>query len=261
MCGIATLISERLTRSQLIAWSCALVRNEERGGDNVGALLFQNDTVNCWRDEESGLSEKVLQQIWNNVKFGTPALILGHTRSTATGSPKDAHPAFSPKRTVWIVHNGVVHSEKFSIIKNDTFEWAKIIEESREVGLEKDIHATSTAAFVFLRNSRRLFLAVYDKPMYAKKLEGGILYSQTIATFLKPYEKTVFLDKDNKDKEKEWEKVENGHYQVDLFSGELIKLNKKLFEERSSRIVISGRRKKHEKNWWDITLGKGWWDR
>ncbi len=239
MCGIATLISKRITKNEFFEFACSLVRNETRGGDSVGVAVNQGDNKIRWYHSFKPTAEEAIAVLEKTIQFDKPAIILGHTRLTATGTHLDAHPAYSKERRVWIVHNGVVESDMFNPRQNDTYAWADLIEEKDTVFLPELVRTIATAAFIFLLHKRQLYLTVYDKPMFRKKTENGTLFSQVVS-----YSREHKILRNGV-----WKEVDDGNYSVDTEDGSLTKLNQKIVTKRYISYLFSSSSSKERKDW------------
>lgn len=106
MCGIVGYVGERDCFPILLE---GLKRLEYRGYDSAGIAVIRNGAI-----EVQKKAGKVadLESSWKGKK-NAPAMVgMGHTRWATHGEPNDvnAHPHFDCKRSIAVIHNGVIEN-------------------------------------------------------------------------------------------------------------------------------------------------------
>jgi glucosamine--fructose-6-phosphate aminotransferase (isomerizing) len=111
MCGIVAYVGKKEAAPILIK---GLKRLEYRGYDSAGIALLNGDlNVYKKKGKVSELEEHLKhQKVDSNIG-------IGHTRWATHGAPNDvnAHPHFSSKRDLAIIHNGII--ENYASLKKD----------------------------------------------------------------------------------------------------------------------------------------------
>lgn len=106
MCGIVGYVGERDCFPILLE---GLKRLEYRGYDSAGIAVIRNGAI-----EVQKKAGKVadLESSWRGKKNAPAMLGMGHTRWATHGEPNDvnAHPHFDCKRSIAVIHNGVIEN-------------------------------------------------------------------------------------------------------------------------------------------------------
>ncbi len=107
MCGIIAYIGKRLCRNIVLE---GLSRLEYRGYDSAGFVCIDNNHKHLSFHKEAGGIAPV-QRLSEAVKFDGYAG-MGHTRWATHGivDQRNAHPHFNCKKSIAVVHNGIVES-------------------------------------------------------------------------------------------------------------------------------------------------------
>ena len=106
MCGIVGYVGERDCFPILLE---GLKRLEYRGYDSAGIAVIRNGAIEV-RKKAGKVAD--LEASWKGKKNAPAMLGMGHTRWATHGEPNDvnAHPHFDCKRSIAVIHNGVIEN-------------------------------------------------------------------------------------------------------------------------------------------------------
>lgn len=105
MCGIVGYVGKREACPLLIE---GLRKLEYRGYDSAGVAILDGDKMNITKCK--GRLVNLEEKLKENPLKGT--IGIGHTRWATHGEPSDinAHPHYNQKRTISVVHNGIIEN-------------------------------------------------------------------------------------------------------------------------------------------------------
>lgn len=184
MCGILSLYSESLKQHELNQLQSLFKINESRGGDSVGVFIYDFEKKDYIIYHDYIQSSQKINRLLNKLFFkkdnsirNKRILIMGHTRLTATGTVKDAHPMIS-KNNQWVmIHNGVFDHKDFIVGVNDTQQTVDLVGAQ---GLHKDLDlkcmGSAWVLFNLVDESIHIGKLGFN-PMELKKLNNGFLLS------------------------------------------------------------------------------------
>jgi len=221
VCGIIVGYSKNWTEEDLLEFMMRLKDNEKRGGDSVGVWIDSASKVIYSYTKSADL---VIRSLWENRRavISKETLLMGHTRKTATGSKKDYHPVVTKK--VVIVHNGVVNADSFDPLKNDTYEWARVLSENPNF---KKAEWITTTACIHFRGIEETYIVKSRNPLYQRKRKGLLLLSSV-----------EFIDS---------EEVKDGNYMLNAEKVELTETKRKFGDSIIRYTLVS----KYKEYWWD----------
>jgi glucosamine--fructose-6-phosphate aminotransferase (isomerizing) len=109
VCGIVAYVGSKSCRNFIID---GLSRLEYRGYDSTGIVCLNNKTGQLEYRKEVG-DVSTLQQVIDKADFDGP-IGMGHTRWATHGivNQKNAHPHFNCRKTVAVVHNGIIEDHE-----------------------------------------------------------------------------------------------------------------------------------------------------
>ena len=147
MCGIVGYIGKRDCAPIVLE---GLRRLEYRGYDSAGIAVVRNGIIEV-RKKAGKVSD--LASAWKT--SGVPSTVgMGHTRWATHGEPNDvnAHPHFDCKKTVAVIHNGVI--ENYRTLKT------KLLSTGHVFNSETDTEVIAHLIEEFLPKTRNLAQAV-----------------------------------------------------------------------------------------------------
>ena len=210
MCGIIGYIGPKRASEILVD---SLKRLEYRGYDSVGIAVYENNQVNIVKGV--GMVEEVSNRL--NFRSLNGHLGIGHTRWATHGSVTDqnAHPHYDCKKSVILVHNGVIENylplrsklenlgHKFNS-GTDSEVLAHLIEENLKSVSPKEaflsalnqIEGSYAVVVIMPQNSKdEIYLAKKNSPLVIGLGKGDMFCSSDIAAAL-PYTKSFIILED-----------------------------------------------------------------
>lgn len=214
MCGISVLITKELNKDNLRIFRNRLREQESRGGDSVGLYCYGPNFQKLYSDlrkTSNPLFKKLKKDVYEQKLMGQPIVILGHTRATATGTPKDFHPATDYEENNFMIHNGVIYDEHgYYYHPNDTYHLVNLYEFEMDSGKNKKhmldrIYTNGSTIFNLNINRNILeFLRIGYTPLEIFSTKNSIFYcSDTLSRDFQQHKKGFYqinIDKlfDNK---------------------------------------------------------------
>jgi len=112
MCGIVGYIGNRNAQEVILQ---GLEKLEYRGYDSSGIAINTNENIKC--EKLKGRLSILEGHLNENPLIGTVG--IGHTRWATHGAPSDinSHPHLNEKRTIAVVHNGII--ENYNLLKEE----------------------------------------------------------------------------------------------------------------------------------------------
>src|SRR3990172_1345070 len=113
MCGIVGYVGERDCIPIILE---GLKRLEYRGYDSAGIAVFKNGAIEVHKKAGKVAD---LEASWPGRKNSPATVGMGHTRWATHGEPNDvnAHPHFDCKKSIAVIHNGVIENYRALKIK------------------------------------------------------------------------------------------------------------------------------------------------
>ena len=189
MCGITTLISNKLEVNQLLEFREVFKKQENRGGDSSGIYIYTGDKDGLFFDLKRYTDKPIKelsQFIINNRLIDKPVVIMGHTRATATGSNMDFHPAISELKNQIMTHNGVIYDEYgYYYHPNDTYHLVNLLDyevytKRDKKGLKNRISTSGSTIFNLNKDKKLLeFCCIGYTPLLLKSFKNYNIFCST----------------------------------------------------------------------------------
>lgn len=208
MCGIVGYIGKEQAASIILD---GLARLEYRGYDSAGMAVFDGKTI-CTQKAIGRL--KVLENLTRGGETMPGSLGVGHTRWATHGAPSDrnAHPHTNAKKTIAVVHNGII--ENYIPLKK------KMTERGYEFKSETDtevlahlldyyykgnpleavtkvlhrVEGSYALGILFADHPDEIYAARKDSPLIVGRNESGCFIASDVPAILKHTRTVYYMD-------------------------------------------------------------------
>jgi glucosamine--fructose-6-phosphate aminotransferase (isomerizing) len=208
MCGIVGYIGASQAAPILLD---GLSKLEYRGYDSSGIAVYHDGTIE-WKKAKGRL--KVLSELTHDGEMMPGTVGIGHTRWATHGEPSDvnAHPHLNAKKTIAVVHNGII--ENYLKLKKKMM--AKGYEFVSETDTEVIAHlldyyydgnpirtittvmsrmeGSYALGIMFQDHPNELYAVRKDSPLIVGKTEKGAIIASDVPAVLKYTRDVIFIE-------------------------------------------------------------------
>ncbi|MDD3368553.1 MAG: glutamine--fructose-6-phosphate transaminase (isomerizing) [Lachnospiraceae bacterium] len=205
MCGIVGYIGKEQAAPIILD---GLSKLEYRGYDSAGMAVFDGDKINIVKARGR---LKVLENLTQGGSTMPGTSGIGHTRWATHGVPSDenAHPHFNEKKTIAVVHNGIIENyiklkkkltDKGYHFKSETD--TEVVAHLLDYYYKGDpmeaitkvlhrVEGSYALGIMFTDHPDQLFAARKDSPLIVGKSDEGCFIASDVPAILK-YTRTVY---------------------------------------------------------------------
>jgi glucosamine--fructose-6-phosphate aminotransferase (isomerizing) len=208
MCGIVGYIGASQAAPILLD---GLSKLEYRGYDSSGIAVYYDGAIE-WKKAKGRL--KVLSELTHDGEMMPGTIGIGHTRWATHGEPSDinAHPHLNEKRTIAVVHNGII--ENYLKLKKKMMEkgYKFVSETDTEViahlldyyydgnpiqtitKVMSRMEGSYALGIMFQDHPNELYAVRKDSPLIVGKTEKGAIIASDVPAVLKYTRDVIFIE-------------------------------------------------------------------